>query len=587
MRSTFVVGAVAIASLFGSACGDNNAPPDGTYSIGGSISGLAADGLIVQDNGGDDLAVASGSTTFVFATPVGGGSAYAVTVRVQPAGEVCSVTAGSGTAVADVRSVAIACAPQQGGAGQWTWEGGSDTAPDYGRPGVYGTLGTAAAGNIPGGRHQSASWRDAAGNLWLFGGFGVDSAGASGQLDDLWKFDPAARAWTWISGSKVAPASTTGGAGGSAGVYGTLGTPAATNVPGGREQVSAWVDASGAVWIFGGEGIDGFGVTGELNDLWRFSAGTWTWMGGSDSVGSPLVFGGPAGVYGTLGTPAATNVPGGRYGAVNWMDADGNLWLFGGSGIDASGFAGSLDYLNDLWKYTPGTGTWTWMAGPSTVPAGPPHGAAGIYGTLGTPASTNYPGGRDAAMSWRDAAGNVWIFGGIGIDSTGTFGFLNDLWKYTPTTGTWTWVSGSNTVGQENGGASGVYGTLGTPGAANVPGGRFSSAAWIDGTGTFWLLGGQGYDSAGGLGVLNDLWKFDPTAGTWTWMSGSNTIGASGGQPGVYGALGVPSDGNVPGSRFGVPTWTDASGKLWLFGGLGNDSAGDQGYLDDLWSYQP
>jgi hypothetical protein len=38
-------------------------------------------------------------------------------------------------------------------------------------------------------------------------------------------------------------------------------------------------------------------------------------------------------------------------------------------------------------------------------------------------------------MGWADASGDVWISGGLGIDSAGTFGFLDDLWKYDPTTG--------------------------------------------------------------------------------------------------------------------------------------------------------
>jgi len=33
--------------------------------------------------------------------------------------------------------------------------------------------------------------------------------------------------------------------------------------------------------------------------------------------------------------------------------------------------------------------------------------------------------------------------------------------------------------------------------------------------------------------------------------------------------------------------WTDASGNFWLFGGNGFDSAGTQGYLNDLWKYEP
>jgi len=41
------------------------------------------------------------------------------------------------------------------------------------------------------------------------------------------------------------------------------------------------------------------------------------------------------------------NVPGARYGSFSWIDVSGELWLFGGSGYDASG---SWNDLNDLWK---------------------------------------------------------------------------------------------------------------------------------------------------------------------------------------------------------------------------------------------
>jgi hypothetical protein len=151
------------------------------------------------------------------------------------------------------------------------------------------------------------------------------------------------------------------------------------------------------------------------------------------------------------------------------------------------------------------------MGGSSTV--GSNGGQSGVYGTLGTPASTNIPGSRFSAVSWIDGAGNLWLFSGQGLDSTGSFGNLNDLWKYTPSatgdTGEWTWVGGSSTVGLR-GGQSGVYGTLGTAAPANVPGGRFGSASWIDGSGNLWFFGGQGYDSTGTQGNLNDLWEFQP-----------------------------------------------------------------------------
>src|SRR5579871_2272286 len=84
--------------------------------------------------------------------------------------------------------------------------------------------------------------------------------------------------------------------------------------------------------------------------------GEWTWMGGSSTVPSQL--GGQPGVYGTLGTPAAGNTPGGRNFPAGWTDNNGNLWLFGGLGPSRQ-----LNYLNDLWKFDPTTGEWAWMSG--------------------------------------------------------------------------------------------------------------------------------------------------------------------------------------------------------------------------------
>ena len=58
--------------------------------------------------------------------------------------------------------------------------------------------------------------------------------------------------------------------------------------------------------------------------------------------------------------------------------------------------------------------------------------------------------------------------------------------------------------------------------------GAVRAVGWTDGSDNFWLFGGSGYDSTGALGDLNDLWEYSPTAKTWTWMSGSAKISASG-----------------------------------------------------------
>jgi N-acetylneuraminic acid mutarotase len=67
----------------------------------------------------------------------------------------------------------------------WTWVGGSNTRN---APGVYGTLGIAAQGNVPGSRDFSLSWTDRAGHFWVFGGDGYDVNGNGGYLNDLWEY---------------------------------------------------------------------------------------------------------------------------------------------------------------------------------------------------------------------------------------------------------------------------------------------------------------------------------------------------------------------------------------------------------------
>jgi N-acetylneuraminic acid mutarotase len=130
--------------------------------------------------------------------------------------------------------------------------------------GVYGTRGVASASNAPGGRRRATGWADSSGAFWVYGGYGVDAAGAQAPLSDLWRFDGSQ--WTWMSGSSLRNGS--GYYGG--GVYGTQGVSAAGNVPGVRESPVGWVDGSGTFWIFGGFGKDSASSTGWLNDLWTY-----------------------------------------------------------------------------------------------------------------------------------------------------------------------------------------------------------------------------------------------------------------------------------------------------------------------------
>ena len=81
------------------------------FSVLGQVSGLRGGGLILQNNGADDLTVA-GDSLVKFPIKLNSGSPYNVTVLSQPAEPdvVCAVTAGAGiVGGADVTTVAIDC----------------------------------------------------------------------------------------------------------------------------------------------------------------------------------------------------------------------------------------------------------------------------------------------------------------------------------------------------------------------------------------------------------------------------------------------------------------------------------------------
>jgi len=354
--------------------------------------------------------------------------------------------------------------------GQWIWQSGANVHNQFGN-----YTDAILANRTPGSRHSGTTWTDSEGSLWLFGGHGIGTTPGLGRLNDLWRFDTGTLLWTHMKGGNVT---------GAAGVYGPANDPA--NTPGARQGATGWA-TPGFLWLFGGTTDGG---TTHHNDLWRYSiaSGNWTVIKGSATTN----------LNGTYAGAPAANTPGARRDATGWVAKDNKLWLFGGSGLAATGT--TLGDMSDLWSFDPVTGNWTHISGPTT------QGDAGTYTALnaaGTPAA------RSAGSGWVTVDGDLWLVGGF-KDSNQSY---NDVWIYDIGTGVWTWKLGSNSLN-----APGSHGTLGEASPSNSPGGRFTPSTWVTLNGSLWIFGGGGADGFGNTGRLSDLWTYgipNPPGAPW------------------------------------------------------------------------
>jgi N-acetylneuraminic acid mutarotase len=143
---------------------------------------------------------------------------------------------------------------------------------------------------------------------------------AEAILNDVWRFNPKEKTWTWISGDTLINQRE---------VWGTRGVPAPGNKPGGRYEMAGFVDGKN-FYVFGGRG----GGRGPdcyaclFNDLWKYDidANQWTWLGGDNGNLNRQ------GSYGEKGEEDPQNKPGARYGAVLSV-YQGRIYVFGGLGL--------------------------------------------------------------------------------------------------------------------------------------------------------------------------------------------------------------------------------------------------------------
>lgn len=356
---------------------------------------------------------------------------------------------------------------------QWTWVKGPGL---INQAGIYGTQGIASAGNNPGARAWgAATWVDPEGNLWLFGGSGIDHTGSQGRLNDLWKYNIISNEWTWMNGANVINGPSH---------YGLLRIESASNQIPARDESSCTWTINNEFWIYGGVVNSGL-----FNDLWRYNwfTNNWTWMKGGAQLNQPPN-------HGILGVADEFNDPGGRFAYCSWLNCDGNLLFFGGEN--------SKTY-NDLWLYDRATNYWTWVDGSGNPN---PDGNAGAYCEQGE--AFNPAGRTENRARWRDAKGNLWLFGGFKMGAP--ISIYSDLWRYNPANQSWALIHGTTLPNQP-----GRYGIQSIADTANNPRSRGGAVSWMDTSGNFWMFGGLTIvEDAGGYPfvTMNDLWQYQPDA---------------------------------------------------------------------------
>eukprot|EP00435_Cladocopium_sp_Y103_P037011 s2495_g9.t1 len=306
--------------------------------------------------------------------------------------------------------------------------------------------------------------------LWLFGGSGA----ASGQrFNDLWMFNMDLQIWSELAGDNE------------------------TSPPAMDDHIAVWDSGGLALWIFGGN--DG---TEFLQDLWKFTAGTWTRVPTSlapgrraghvaawDDVSAALwIHGGysgydiadlhqdtwrfdSSGVDGWSRISSVSVSPSARAQHVGAWDAAGAFWIHGG-------YNGSV--CNDLWKLQVGTSLWHRVA---------PVNSAGPLGRM------------YHAAAWDGTTGVWWIHGGVDENHIPQ----GDLWGFHTASHSWFQVSL----------LAPFWGPLG----------RYNHVAtWVaDG---LWIHGGQ--QPSGSMRM--DLWSYEPGSAAFTSFTES-TVTSSPGSP--------------------------------------------------------
>lgn len=282
--------------------------------------------------------------------------------------------------------------------------------------------------------------------------------------------------------------------------------------PSSRGLGSAVVDEN--TWMayqFGGYGVGNrYPFDKEpLSSMWALNTTDMQWWMVSEDVKCGIAPSSDAKCMSTSAKPA------GRFGNSMIMHK-GWIIVYGGRGY-TNKCAGGIGLLDDVWMWSAETWEWEYAGGSWSLD----H-----YGMMpaqaGAEGSVNFhPGARMGhAAGWFD--GSMFIFGGMGVNSTGGVGTKNDLWSYNIGNGKWKMIGGSMETGH--------CGNYNANAGALWPSARSGHTAVVS-HGTLYMFGGNGIseNSCGSdCGRLNDLWSMDFRTMKWSFWGGDGDINGAG-----------------------------------------------------------
>src|SRR6266481_3860577 len=507
----------------------------GPFTIGGTVSGLAAGGSMTLQNNGAESLVVSANGSFTFKTAIVANQPYLVTVSVPPATppQTCTVAGGSGKATATVTTVVVTCTTGTEAIGV-TVAGLTGTGLVLQNGTEFLTItGTTTTSQfktaIPFGQTYnvtvSTQPTSPAQTCTVTNGSGTSTAGVAITVQV-----------TCSLGTLSIGGSVSGYSGGTGFALQNNGVDTLTITKNGVFTFPILVPVNGAYKVTVSGQPSGPNQTCTVS----FGTGTATANVTNVSVVCPAVFH-PinVSVIGVLGANGAMQLQ--DNGGDNLMTPKNGDYAFAtpiahGSTYDVNVFVAPGTQGEDCIRWgwsgtalsTPvnpiplidcGHNDWTWMAGtntadqfgspqpPPTTPPAPPPACP--------PVSTFTPGGSNYSATWTDNSGNLWLLTGDVFSSTtpppsNLPGFFNELWEFTGTA-------------NYGGSCSNVWTLVRPPTPpGSTPPGRWGAVTWTDpSTGNLWLFGGQD----GGLAFLNDLWEYNIATNLWT------NLGGGGNQP--------------------------------------------------------